>query len=136
MTRISGIVAVTILAWVSATAQVTDICDPEIVQMVREVSADSLHAVIERLVGFGTRHTLSKSTDGARGIGAAREWDTRAIQRVGEEFRRTLHRNDRHNVGSPGREAYQRPRPHRKRRRHAEGYRPRGQPCVRDQRSH
>ncbi|HEU4968804.1 M20/M25/M40 family metallo-hydrolase, partial [Sphingomonas sp.] len=33
-----------------------------------------LRATIARLVGFGTRHTLSTTTDPKRGIGAARRW--------------------------------------------------------------
>ncbi|MFD1611825.1 M28 family metallopeptidase [Sphingomonas tabacisoli] len=33
-----------------------------------------LKATITRLVGFGTRHTLSTTTDPKRGIGAARRW--------------------------------------------------------------
>ena len=33
-----------------------------------------LHATIAKLVSFGTRHTLSTTTDPARGIGAARHW--------------------------------------------------------------
>lgn len=48
--------------------------DPEIEQMVREVSADSLHSYINTLVGFGTRNTLSTQKDSKRGIGAARNW--------------------------------------------------------------
>lgn len=48
--------------------------DPEIEQMVREVSADSLHSYINTLVGFGTRNTLSTQKDPKRGIGAARNW--------------------------------------------------------------
>jgi hypothetical protein len=74
MNRTPAIVTGVILALFSATAQETESRDPQIEKMVRDVSADSLHAVIETLVAFGTRHTLSKSTDGTRGIGAAREW--------------------------------------------------------------
>lgn len=48
--------------------------DPQIEQMVREVSADSLQSYIRTLVGFGTRNTLSTQTDPKRGIGAARKW--------------------------------------------------------------
>jgi hypothetical protein len=48
--------------------------DPEIEQMVKEISADSLKAYTKQLVMFGTRHTLSSTTDKKRGIGAAREW--------------------------------------------------------------
>ncbi len=48
--------------------------DPEIEQMVKEVSADSLKTYINTMVSFGTRSTLSSTTDKKRGIGAAREW--------------------------------------------------------------
>jgi Peptidase family M28 len=48
--------------------------DPEIEQMVKDVSADSLQAYIYKLVSFGTRHTLSTQKDANRGIGAAKYW--------------------------------------------------------------
>jgi hypothetical protein len=48
--------------------------DPEIEQMVREVSSDSLRSYIVKMVSFGTRNTLSSTTDRNRGIGAARRW--------------------------------------------------------------
>jgi Zn-dependent M28 family amino/carboxypeptidase len=38
------------------------------------VDAAELHATIEKLVGFGTRHTLSDTKSDKRGIGAARRW--------------------------------------------------------------
>ena len=38
------------------------------------VSADELRATITRLVGFGTRHTLSDTVSETRGIGAARRY--------------------------------------------------------------
>src|SRR3954464_2431055 len=46
-----------------------------------EVSEARLHATVEKLVSFGTRHTLSSMTDPRRGIGAAGRW-------VEEEFGR------------------------------------------------
>lgn len=48
--------------------------DPEIEQMVKEVSPDSLKSYILQLVSFGTRNTLSTQKDPKRGIGAARNW--------------------------------------------------------------
>ncbi len=39
-----------------------------------EVSAASLRGYIEKMVSFGTRHTLSDQTSDRRGIGAARRW--------------------------------------------------------------
>jgi hypothetical protein len=48
--------------------------DPEIAEMVKEISPDSLKSYINKLVSFGTRSTLSSTTDKNRGIGAARNW--------------------------------------------------------------
>ncbi|MEP7230522.1 MAG: M20/M25/M40 family metallo-hydrolase [Ginsengibacter sp.] len=48
--------------------------DPEIFQMVGEVSSDSLQSYIKTLVAFGTRNTLSTQADPKRGIGAARNY--------------------------------------------------------------
>jgi len=48
--------------------------DPEIEQMVSEVSADSLKSYINTLVAFDTRSTLSIQSDKTKGIGAARNW--------------------------------------------------------------
>lgn len=57
-----------------ASAQTLVHRDPQIEAMVKEVSTDSLKAYIDKLVSFGTRHTLSSPTDKKRGIGASREW--------------------------------------------------------------
>jgi len=48
--------------------------DPQIENMVKQVSADSLRSYINTLVSFGTRNTLSTQTSNAKGIGAARNW--------------------------------------------------------------
>ncbi len=48
--------------------------DPEIEQMLKEVSPDSLQSYIKTMVAFGTRNTLSTQRDPKRGIGAARLW--------------------------------------------------------------
>ena len=48
--------------------------DPEIANYVSQVSADSLKSHINKLVSFGTRHTMSSTTDAKKGIGAARNW--------------------------------------------------------------
>ncbi len=48
--------------------------DPQIETIVNQVSSDSLKAYIDKLVSFGTRSTLSTTTDNKRGIGAARKW--------------------------------------------------------------
>ncbi|CAN5128566.1 M20/M25/M40 family metallo-hydrolase [soil metagenome] len=43
-----------------------------------------LKATVERLVGFGTRHTLSSTTDTKRGIGAARTWAAKEFTKIGK----------------------------------------------------
>jgi hypothetical protein len=48
--------------------------DPSIEAIVKEVNADSLKSYVNKLVSFGTRHTLSTTADPRKGIGAARNW--------------------------------------------------------------
>ena len=48
--------------------------DPEIDKMVKEVSADSLQAYINKMISYGTRNTLSIQSNPTRGIGSARDW--------------------------------------------------------------
>ena len=48
--------------------------NPLIRQMVEEVSEKNLRDDIDKLVSFGTRHTLSDTKSKKRGIGAARNW--------------------------------------------------------------
>ena len=57
-----------------ADSQTTIDRDPEIAGMVKEVNADSLQSYIKTMVSFGTRSTVSSTTDRLRGIGAARNW--------------------------------------------------------------
>jgi hypothetical protein len=74
MKRTLVVLAGILLVLPSAPAQETDVRDAQIERMVGEVSKDSLRTTIVRLVAFGTRHTLSNSSDGKRGIVAARGW--------------------------------------------------------------
>lgn len=48
--------------------------DPDIIDIVNDVSSDSLRSYVETLVGFFTRHTNSDTVSEDRGIGAARRW--------------------------------------------------------------
>ncbi|NII11276.1 M28 family peptidase [Oleiagrimonas sp. C23AA] len=47
---------------------------PVLRHIAAQVQPSQLHATIARLVGFGTRHTMSSTTSRTRGIGAARHW--------------------------------------------------------------
>lgn len=56
--------------------------DPRLADIVAAVRADSLRAAVTRLVGFGTRHTLSDTVSATRGIGAARRWVKARFDRI------------------------------------------------------
>ncbi|WP_205478346.1 M28 family peptidase [Sphingomonas arenae] len=58
---------------------------PEVLlnQVVSEVSQQRIHRDIEKLVSFGTRHTLSSQTDPKRGIGASVRWADAEMKRLG-----------------------------------------------------
>jgi len=59
--------------------------DAQIEAMVKQVSADSLKSYITKLVSFGTRSTLSSTTDKKRGIGAARDWVVQKFNEFAKE---------------------------------------------------
>ena len=59
--------------------------DPRIHEIVGAVSAARLDRDVRRLVGFGTRHTLSDTVSRTRGIGAARRWIFDEFQRISAE---------------------------------------------------
>ncbi|MGA2384321.1 MAG: M28 family metallopeptidase [Gemmatimonadales bacterium] len=63
-------------------AQTPASSDPRIGAIVGAVSAESLRADVTRLVGFGTRHTLSDTLSATRGIGAARRWVKAEFDRI------------------------------------------------------
>ena len=56
--------------------------DARIHAIVSAVSADRIRADVTRLVGFGTRHTLSDTLSQTRGIGAARRWVKAEFDRI------------------------------------------------------
>jgi len=60
---------------------------PEVVagDAAMQVSEAELRRMIEKLVSFGTRHTLSSQTDPKRGIGAAVRWAEAELKRHGLE---------------------------------------------------
>jgi hypothetical protein len=49
------------------------------------VSEQRLHGYIERMVGFGTRHTMSDTRSNSRGIGAARRWVQREFEAMSRD---------------------------------------------------
>ena len=58
--------------------------DSDLRALLREVDRRRIEANVRRLVGFGTRHTLSSQTDPVRGIGAARDWIHAEMSRFAE----------------------------------------------------
>ena len=59
--------------------------DPEIAEMLSSVSVDTLEKNIYKLASFGTRHTLSETESDTFGIGAARNWIKKEMQRYSED---------------------------------------------------
>jgi len=58
---------------------------PSLRALADEVSQERLRATVERLVGFGTRHTLSARDHPTRGIGAALNWTESEFERFSRE---------------------------------------------------
>ncbi|KAJ3730440.1 aminopeptidase [Lentinula raphanica] len=52
----------------------------ELTSMLNEIDPARIEAIINKLVSFGTRSTLSNQTDPVRGIGAARDWIASQMQ--------------------------------------------------------
>lgn len=66
MRKLALLVPAMLLTAAASAATPRDIAD--------DVSQERIHAIVEKLVSFGTRHTLSSQTDPKRGIGAALKW--------------------------------------------------------------
>lgn len=56
--------------------------DPRIEKLVASISEERLQRLLETLVSFGTRNTMSDTTSPTRGIGAARQWIHDELQRT------------------------------------------------------
>src|SRR4051795_3865977 len=76
-------VAVSSLALVAAAPPPST--DAKLRAIVAPVSAAQLRSNVQKLVSFGTRHTLSSQTDPKRGIGAALEWTRGEFQRYSSD---------------------------------------------------
>jgi hypothetical protein len=51
--------------------------------MLKEINPDSLHATLEKLATFYTRHSASDTLSNLTGIGAARRWAFQRFQQIG-----------------------------------------------------
>jgi hypothetical protein len=59
-------------------------------EIADNVRQDRLRAIVEKLVSFGTRHTLSSQTDPKRGIGASLRWTEEEFRRYARACRNCL----------------------------------------------
>jgi hypothetical protein len=75
----------------TSAAAVPPLPPPEakVAEIARGVDAAKMKATVEKLVGFGTRHTLSSQTDPKRGIGAAVRWAEAEMKAMGLETLQT-----------------------------------------------
>ncbi|HWI19916.1 MAG TPA: M20/M25/M40 family metallo-hydrolase [Vicinamibacterales bacterium] len=74
--------------------------DPRIEKIVASISEERLKSLLEKLVSFGTRNTLSDQTSPTQGIGAARNWILEEMRRSSENLRVTF---DTHQIAAQGR---------------------------------
>ncbi len=63
--------------------------DAKLREIVQPVSGAQMKRTVEKLVSFGTRHTLSSQTDPKRGIGAAVRWAEAEMKSFGLETPQT-----------------------------------------------
>ena len=73
---------ITVFSTISSFAQTPPKTDPRHFEIIESVSADRIQKDIEKLVSFGTRHTLSDTVSNTRGIGAARRWIKSEFDRI------------------------------------------------------
>ena len=76
----------------SATAPAAPPLPPpeaKVADIARNVDAARMKVTVEKLVSFGTRHTLSSQTDPKRGIGAAVRWAEAEMKKLGLETLQT-----------------------------------------------
>ena len=75
----AAIVLLALVFYAPASAQAptppaTTGLDPRIEKLIASISEERLQELLQKLVSFGTRNTLSDATSPTRGIGAARQW--------------------------------------------------------------
>jgi len=63
--------------------------EAKVAEIARAVDAAKMRATVEKLVSFGTRHTLSSQADPKRGIGASVRWAEAEMKKLGLETLQT-----------------------------------------------
>ncbi|NWK98062.1 peptidase M28 [Sphingobium lactosutens] len=74
----------TIILLAAASALTTPVLTIPAVAQTKAPDPARLKTTVEKLVSFGTRHTLSSATDPKRGIGAARKWGAGEFEKIGK----------------------------------------------------
>ena len=74
--------------------------DPRIAALLANISEQRLRQLLEKLVSFGTRNTLSSTDSPTRGIGAARQWILEEMQRSSKRLQVSF---DTHQIPEGGR---------------------------------
>ncbi|MEK9566731.1 MAG: M28 family peptidase, partial [Flavobacteriaceae bacterium] len=64
--------------------------DQKLYEIINAVSSEHLKKDVVKLVGFGTRHTLSDTLSVSRGIGAARRWIKSEFDKISENCNNCL----------------------------------------------
>lgn len=59
--------------------------NPQVTEVVSQISPQQIEADIRKLVSFGTRHTLSETKSDTHGIGAARRWLQSEFERYSKD---------------------------------------------------
>ena len=79
----SMLVAAALLSTAAPAAQTPQ--DARLAAIAAGVNQARIKATVEKLVSFGTRHTLSSQADPRRGIGASLKWSEAELRRLGLE---------------------------------------------------
>jgi hypothetical protein len=85
---------------VLAQAAPSESIDPRIAKLVESISEQRLQQLLEKLVSFGTRNTLSDATSTTRGVGAARQWIYDELKRTSPKLQVSF---DTHQIPARGR---------------------------------
>lgn len=90
---IAGMVAglpLTLLGQTAQTPTATPAYQPFLQEIANSASPERIEQDIQKLVSFGTRHTLSDTVSETRGIGAARRWIKQEFENISRECNNCL----------------------------------------------
>ncbi len=80
--KLSALLVLLLFIYASGISQSPQGDNLALYDMIDAVSAERIQTDIEKLVSFGTRHTLSDTVSQTRGIGAARRWIHSEFERI------------------------------------------------------